>query len=38
VLVGISLAVYSLTAGGETHRPYVPPQVEDGQVVPGHVE
>ena len=38
VLVGISLAIYSLTTGGETHRPYVPPRVEDGQVVPGHVE
>jgi hypothetical protein len=38
VLVGVSLAIYSLTAGGETHRPYVPPHVEDGQVVPGHLD
>ena len=38
VLMGISLAIYSLTTGGESHRAYVPPRVEDGKVVPGHLE
>lgn len=37
-LMGISLAIYSLTSGGESHRRYVPPRVEDGRIVPGHVE
>ena len=37
-LMGISLAIYSLSTGGESHRPYVPPRVEDGRVVPGHLE
>ena len=38
LLVGVALAIYSLTTGSETHRPYVPPHVEDGRVVPGRVE
>jgi len=38
VLVGVSLTIYSLSTGGETHRPYVPPHVEDGRVVPGRLE
>lgn len=38
VLMGISLAAYSLTTGGDSHRAYVPPRVEDGKVVPGHLE
>ncbi|MSO74191.1 MAG: hypothetical protein EXQ99_03430 [Alphaproteobacteria bacterium] len=38
VLMGISLAIYSLSTGGDSHRAYVPPHVEDGKVVPGHLE
>ncbi len=37
-LMGISLAVFSFTSGGESHRRYVPPHVEDGRIVPGHLE
>ncbi len=38
VLMGISLAVFSLTTGGDIDRHYVAPHVEDGKVVPGHLE
>ncbi|MSO70294.1 MAG: hypothetical protein EXQ98_08500 [Alphaproteobacteria bacterium] len=38
VLMGISLAVLSLTTGGDIDRRYVAPHVEDGKVVPGHLE
>ncbi len=38
VLMGISLAAYSLSTGGDSHRAYVPPRVEDGKIVPGHLE
>ncbi len=37
-LMGLSLVIFSLTSGGDSHRPYVPPHVEDGRIVPGHLE
>ncbi len=37
-LMAISLAIYSLSTGGDSDRPYVPPRFEDGKIVPGHFE
>ena len=38
LLVAASLVYWGLTAGEPADRTYVPPHVENGQVVPGHFE
>lgn len=38
LLLGISLLVLNLTTGSDPNRPYVPPHMENGEVVPGRVE
>jgi len=38
VLMGVSVLAFKLSTGNDPGRPYVPPHVEDGRVVPGRVE
>lgn len=37
-LLAISLLAFNLTTGSDPGGVYVPPKLEDGKVVPGHVE
>jgi hypothetical protein len=38
VLVAASFLIWGITEGSGQQGVYVPPHVEDGRVVPGHVE
>lgn len=37
-LVVATLAFYGSTSGGKPGQVYVPPQVKDGRITPGHME
>ena len=37
-LLAISLLAFNLTTGSDPGGTYVPPKLEDGKVVPGHME